>query len=572
MKSIKIYLIVTMGLVGMGLFSCSEGFLDVEPQTSLFDENFYATQADAELALIACYDGWQRTSSDGDVSFYLLSEVMSDQCFGGVGVGDDRNYQAIDRFDLSQAPAYSDLANNLWVSYYRGIFRCNKLLQELPNITWNGADEAAQLANRNRVEGETRVLRAILYFDMVRLFGNIPLLSEPTEANLPQANPDDVYALIAEDLLFGAENIPADAYPKANAAANDGRITPYAAKALLGRVYLYYTGYYGKSDLVGKVNAQQALGHLEDVIESNEYGLVSEYKDLWPASSIVVSIDEEGRRVQEAAGGYQRGNAETVLVKKFNYTQDYNGNVDGNRWLVMLGLRSYSTFPYGRGWGGCTVHPKVAAAFGNGDMRRSASIVDLAGEGLEAGFEKLDDQREYTGYTIKKFTPMSKWEEGEDGSLTLVDEVAGLGSGDFQTSQYQDWVLVRYADVLLMAAELGSANASTYLNMVRKRAYTSEGELGEGYIDAAPNLENILKERELEFAFEGIRYWDVMRLGIDKAAVIIAEENGVEVLSGNNADKVIIKADDFKEKKGLFQIPQTQITLSNYLLKQNAGW
>lgn len=63
-----------------------------------------------------------------------------------------------------------------------------------------------------------------------------------------------------------------------------------------------------------------------------------------------------------------------------------------------------------------------------------------------------------------------------------------------------------------------------------------------------------------------------MRLGIDKAAVIIAEENGVEVLSGNNADKVIIKADDFKEKKGLFQIPQTQITLSNYLLKQNAGW
>lgn len=140
---------------------------------------------------------------------------------------------------------------------------------------------------------------------MVRLFGNIPLLSEPTEANLPQANPDDVYALIAEDLLFGAENIPADAYPKANAAANDGRITPYAAKALLGRVYLYYTGYYGKSDLVGKVNAQQALGHLEDVIESKEYGLVSEYKDLWPASSIVVTIDEEGRRVQEAAGGYQ---------------------------------------------------------------------------------------------------------------------------------------------------------------------------------------------------------------------------------------------------------------------------
>ena len=572
MKSIKLYLIAAMGLAGLGLFSCSESFLDIEPKTSLFDENFYATQADAELALIGCYDGWQRTSSDADVSFYLLSEVMSDQCFGGVGIGDDRNYQAIDRFDLSQAPAYSDLGNDLWKSYYRGIFRCNKLLQELDNISWNGADEAAQLANRNRVEGETRVLRAILYFDMVRLFGNIPLLTEPTEANVPQANPDEVYALIADDLLFGAENIPSDAYPKANAAENDGRITAWAAKALLGRVYLYYTGYFEKSDLVGKVNAQQALGHLEDVINSQEYDLVSEFKDLWPASSIVVTTDEEGNRVAESSGAYKRGNVESVLVKKFNYTQDYNGNMDGNRWMVMLGLRNHSTFPYGRGWGACTVHPKVAAAFGNGDLRRAASLIDLAGEGLEDGFESLTEQREYTGYTIKKYTPMSKWEEGADGTLTLVDEVSGLGEGDFQTSQYQDWVIIRYADVLLMAAELGSANAASYLNKVRQRAYTSEGAVGEGYTEVAPSAANILKERELEFAFEGIRYWDLLRQGIDYAAGVVAEDGGVEVLSGGNDDQVVIKAADFREKKGLFQIPQTQITLSNKVLKQNAGW
>ncbi len=567
MKSIKLYLIAVIGLAVPVLFSCSDRFLDIEAKTSLFDENFYDTQADAELALIGCYDGWQRTCSDGDASFYLLSEVMSDQCFAGVGVGDDRNYQAIDRFDLSQAPAYSDLGNNLWESYYRGIFRCNKLLQELDNISWEGADDISKNSNRKRIEGETRVLRAILYFDMVRLFGNIPLLTEPSDENIPQANPDEVYKLIAEDLIFGAENIPADAYPKANAAENDGRITSYAAGALLARVYLYYTGYYGKDDLLGKVSKQQALDYLEDVIGSGEFGLVDEFKDLWPASSVVVKVDGDGNRVQESAGAYKRGHKESVLVKKFNYTQDYNGNMDGNRWLVMMGLRQYSTFPYGRGWGACTVHPKVPNLFGNGDQRRLASIIDLAGEQIEADFEKLDDQREYTGYTVKKYTPMSKWEDG-----SLVDEVSGLGEGDFQISQYQDWVIIRYADVLLMAAELGSSNAGEYLNMVRKRAYTVNGEIDAAYSEVASTQSNIIKERELEFAFEGIRYWDLMRQGVDYAAEIIAEENGVEVLSGNSEDKVIIKGINFKEKHGLFQIPQTQITRSNYVLKQNPGW
>ncbi|WP_010663919.1 RagB/SusD family nutrient uptake outer membrane protein [Marinilabilia salmonicolor] len=571
MKSFKIYLIAALGVVGLGLSSCSDSFLDVEPETSLFDENFYSTQADAELALIGCYDGWQRTSSDADVSFYLLSEVMSDQCFGATGVGDDRNYQAIDRFDLSEAPSYSDLGNNLWESYYRGIFRCNKLLQELDNVAWNGDTEETQLSNRVRVEGETRVLRAILYFDMIRLFGNIPLLTEPSEENLPQVHPDEVYKLIAEDLMFGAENIPADAYPKSNANENDGRISQYAAKALLARVYLYYTGYYEKSDLVGMVSAQEALSGLEDIIASEEYGLVGEFRNLWPAASMTLEEDGDNKIMKSSYAG--RGNQEVVLAKKFNYTQDYNGNMDGNRWLVMLGMRNFSSFPYGRGWGACTVHPEFPQAFGDGDTRRAASMIDLVGEGIEGDFETLDDQREYTGFSVKKYTPMSKWEKDEaSGEWTLVDEVAGLGEGDFQISQYQDWVIVRYADVLLMAAELGSANATEYLNRVRRRAYTVDGEVGAGFNEVSATPENILEERALEFAFEGIRYWDLLRQGIDKAASQIAEENGVDVLTGGSEDQVVIQASNFVEKKGLFQIPQTQITLSNYLLEQNAGW
>lgn len=572
MKSLKTYLLATAALLGLSIGSCSEDFLDVKPKTSLFDTNFYSTQLDAEMALIGCYDGWQRTNSDVDASFYLLTEIMSDECFAALGVGDDRNYQAIDRFDKNEAPAYSDLGNNLWIRYYGGIFRCNKLLQELDRIIWNGATASEQEANRKRVEGEARVLRAILYFDLVRLFGNIPLLTVPTQENLPQANPDDVYALIADDLLFAAENIPADAYPKSKASENDGRITKWAAKALLGRVYLYYTGYYGKPDLVGKVTGQQALQHLEDVIASEEYGLLDNFRDLWPASSIKVKIDSEGRRVADGASNYQRGHKESVLVLKFNYTQDYNGNLDGNRWLVMMGLRSYSVFPYGRGWGSCTVHPAIVNAYGDGDSRRSASIIDLKAESIEDGFDKLDDQREYTGYSVKKYTPMSKWEVKSDGSMDLVDEVFGLGGGDFQISQYQDWVVIRYADVLLMAAELGSSNATQYLNDVRRRAYTTDGVLDPNFTELTATKENILKERQLELAFEGVRYWDLLRQGVDYAASAIAEEDGVEVLSGQKDDKVVIKAANIIAKKGLFQIPNTQITLSNNVLKQNPGW
>ena len=99
----------------------------------------------------------------------------------------------------------------------------------------------------------------------------------------PQATADEVYAVILSDLQYAIENIPADAYPKANASTNDGHITKYAAEALLGRVYLYYTGYYGK-ELEG-TSKSEVLAGLEDVISDPEFGLVSEFKNLWPAAS-----------------------------------------------------------------------------------------------------------------------------------------------------------------------------------------------------------------------------------------------------------------------------------------------
>ncbi len=544
MKSIKIYFAILTGAIGLGLSSCSD-FLVVESKTQLFDQNFYKTIDDAEMALVGCYDGWQLTSSG--MPFYLASEVMSDNCFGATGNGDGRGYQAIDRFDIAESPADANMFVDTWKNYYAGIFRCNTLLLKMDQVNWNG-DEAT----RNRIEGETRMLRALMYFDMVRMWENIPLLLEPTIANVPQANPDDVYKAIIEDLSFAAANIPANAYPKANAAKNDGRITCYAAKALLARVYLYYTGYYGKETVPGDVTKSDVLKGLEDIISSREFDLIAEFKNLWEAAS---STPVEGQHVFEStyAG---RGNVETILAQKFNETSDYNGNTDGNGWLKMMGSRNFNWSPYGQGWGACTVHTKLVDAFEPGDTRKTASIIDVVGEGINTadGFaESAKDTREYTGYAVKKYTPMC-YADGKSATKG--------GDGDFQISQSQDYIIVRYSDVLLMAAELGSPNAQSYFDQIRTRA---------GLESKPVNKANILAERRFEFAFEGIRYWDLLRQGIDVAASALAED-GVPVLSGGAPDKVIIKADNVKKTRGLCQIPETQITLSQGVLKQNPGW
>jgi len=134
---------------------------------------------------------------------------------------------------------------------------------------------------------------------------------------------------------------------------------------------------------------------------------------------------------------------------------------------------------------------------------------------------------------------------------------------DFQQSQDQDYILIRYADVLLMAAELGSPNAVAYFNKVHTRAGLTAV--------ASVSLSDIQTERRFEFAFEGIRYWDLLRTGLDNAANAIAASAQI-VKSGGVADHITYDVTKIKATKGFMQIPNTQITLSNGTLNQNSGW
>ncbi len=528
MKTLKILFV---SIVTLGLASC-EDYLTTEPLTTVTDANYYKTPSDAYTALVGCYDGLQ-TVWAGGVALPLAAEVMSDNCFGGTGASDAYNYQAMDHFDISLAPSYQNLFGDNWSAYYRAVYRVNVLLSKMEQIEWG-----TEANLRSVYEAEARFIRAYLYFDMVRMWGNIPLVTEATTENVPQADPVDVYELIAEDLVFAAENLASQPYTSQDPATY-GRASKWAAESLIGRVYLYYTGYYGQPDLAGVVNQSQALAYLEDVITNGGFGLVQDFANLWPAASVENYAGED--------------NQETVFGIKYTFTSDYNGNTDGNHWMVMFGLREQSFYPYGNGWGGGTVNPKLWNAYADEDSRKLASIISIEGEGFD--FD-VDRQREYTGYYTKKYTPMSDM----DGNSVAVE----MGGTNFMIGQFQDYVSIRYADVLLMAAELGSPNAQSYFDMVRQRAY------GDSFTALSVSQANIMQERHLEFALEGLRYYDLLRQGLDVAASAI--EESVTVSNAGVSETKTISSDKFMETKGLMQIPNSQITLSSGTLKQNAGW
>ncbi len=524
--------IVTFSICSvLALSSCSDDFIDNSPYTLQVEENFYRTPEDGFKGLVAVYDVLQREGYGG---FHLTTEIASDNCYGGFGTSDNNVSLEWDRFQFG-----SDVEMNdpVWETCYIGIYRSNILLQNLDNIEW-GDDTTL----RTRYEAEARFLRAYFHFELARMFGEIVPLDHtigPDEFESPRQPAEVTYALIASDLQFAANNLNDDNYSQPGN-INYGRVTKWAASSLLAKAFLFYTNYYGTADLAGVVTKAQATSYINDVVNNSGHNLVDSFSSLWLAASASQAIPYAGE-----------GNTEMVFAIRYNGSGNGDWNLhEGNRFQVNIAPRGGNIGPYAQGWGGATVTPALYNAYQLGDTRRDATIIDFAGESL--GFDaEAAGQRQYTGYAWKKFCPITN-EAGES--------VVSANGGDFQIDNYEDYPVIRFSDVLLMAAELNmdsnSGFAQDCLDRVRARAF------GDDTHSVPVNADNILNERRLELALEGHRYFDLISKGMTVTAAAI---NATDM---NGEFEVQFRP----ETLGWFALPQSQVLLSNGAIQQNTGW
>ncbi|WP_430816532.1 RagB/SusD family nutrient uptake outer membrane protein [Carboxylicivirga sp. RSCT41] len=505
----KYILHITMALLILGATACDD-YLEVDNHTATTEDNFYQTEEDAYAALYAAYNA---TTDDkgGTNEFEFFLNMCSDDMFTGGGSSSDGT--DIRRFEKHKMLATDWQHDQFWWRGYVGIYRTNVAMQKIPDITFEDETEKA------RIMAELKFIRAYIYSNLVRMYENIPLITEPitlADADVGQAHPDEVYEQIASDYLAAIEDLPE------TVEGEEGRVTKYAAQAMLARVYLFYTGFYSQTEMPG-VTLNTISSLLDNIIEDKHYGLVDNFADLWLVS----------------------GSDEAYYSKEHVYQipYSYNGKGASRGDVQFYGLRDLSnTSTYAAGWGFGTIHPDVYSIFEPADVRRNATILDA---NSEVGENEYSNSYQHTGYYFKKYTPLSRF----------VDDPAFSGHPDGRT-------VVRYADVLLMAAELSlkggtfTRSAQSYYEEVRARA---------GFSTHPPvSADRIFEERRKEFFGEGLRYWDLLRRGIDVADAAIS--NNYEAPFDVTFDKAT---------RGVWPIADVQIQLSSSSskpLKQNAGY
>jgi starch-binding outer membrane protein, SusD/RagB family len=539
MKRILIFLIIVLAGIG-----CSDDFLEKVPTTSSVVENFYNTPTDGKQALTSVYNMLLR---DDWWSLHIFAEIKSDLFAGGAGTGDGGGFQLLDRG--LQWPE-SNAFQIHWTTYWGAIYRANTYLEAESQIDWTGNEKL-----RLQYQAEARFLRAYFHFYLARMFGEIPALDRViTPDEIPaRSSAEELYALMIEDLKFASEHALSAKYGEMNS-ENWGRVTKWAANAMLARVFLYYSGYYNQAEVAG-VNNSVALSYIEEVINNSGHDLVPEFASLWR----VPSVSELGS-IDHYAG---EENREVVWSVRFISAGSGSG---GNNFVRMIGPRSTNIDPYGQGWGAMTVLPKFWTDFNNNDKRKTATILSWDDEGLVYDWEK-QQQAQYTGYTLKKYEILSI-----NGSPEPKP--------DWQTNADEDYIVLRFSDILLMGAELrslvngeGDATAIAYLNRVRERAF---GNSSSNYANASIN--NILEERKFELAGEESRYWDILRSCKGDFSKLVDLLSYVDDTDGgdysNTADVVSLDVDgrNFEKTKGLFQLPQNELDLMRGVFEQNPGY
>lgn len=467
MKKLGKLINIWIGLpILMFMTSCSEEYLEVKPLGTALEDNYYQNEAEAYSGLVAVYDVIGKQSRGFENMIALLNSGSDDHFTGGGSSSDGVQLQAFSNYTISE----SNIATSYWNDFYQGIFRANTLLSKLPDVDMPDATKA-------RFTAEAKALRAIYYFELVRLFKNIPLITSPLSTDqfysVTQADPNDVYTQIETDLIDAIPNLPITL----DIENEGGRITRGAAKALLGKVYLYQS----KNTLAAAEFAE--VNGTPGTTSPFGYKLLDNFSDLWEISNIynTESIIEVAHTDQSNADWWFWG----------------AGNDEGNSLAQMIGPRGFvnssgaPSTDYAGGWGFNVITQGLYDAL-NGDPRFDETIVDIQAL-ADAGQVEYEPSYQNTGYFLKKFMPMASDRSTSGGATEL----------NFKQHTY----MMRLADTYLMEAEaLGGtgARAQALLDAVRARV---------GLPSVPVSMEAIMLERRLELAGEGHRWYDLVRTG-----------------------------------------------------------
>ena len=494
MKNLKIiYTLFTVFI----MLSCSDDFVNVDAPGEN-SETFFNSEDDYQRALTAAYDYLQATSK-----FVQFAEIASDNTLcGGESATDSPYIQEIDDMIHSSVGQSGGGLRTMWQWMYEAVNRCNYIME---------FQDKTDFANKASVLAQTRFLRAYYNFILVKWWGDVPMQVDKRvqfgdQFSMDKTPAAEVYAVIEQDLIFAAANLP---YVQ----SQTGRVTKGAAQALLGKVYLYQDKF------------AESATVLEDLINNGPHRLLTtaEYPDLFER--------------------YNENNIESVFEIQYS---DVDGGgfgcfqcLEGNYASYFNGPRGFvdSTGFFDAGYSFNVPVQEVVDAFEDGDIRLEYSILDIeqwiadnpgSSYDASAGYEQ-------TGYFNRKIMARQGDLNNPDAALTNPD----------------NYRAIRYADVLLMAAEalnrgsISDTRAQDYLNEVRNRATLAD------VTTTGVNLTNdIYKERRVELVGEGHRFFDLVRTG--RAA---GEIDGFQA-----------------GKHELFPIPAEEILLSGGRWDNNPGY
>lgn len=501
MKKFSLF-IITVGAVLISMSACKKDWLNPDPEDQLTEsDSIYNDNTNATKFVNACYTNlltWAETS----FAWVGVSSITSDDADKGSSSGDNGSDK--DQMDAITYTATSGSVSDAWKGNYQGVSNCNQALENIPLFKTLDNNTATQL------KAEARFLRAFYYFNLVRLFGNVPLVDQVVQADdvasqekaNTQVSADKIYAFIEEDLNYAISILPT----VDNQAAKDiGRANKGAATALLAKVSLYEKKYQQAYDLTNQI-LTGAVG---------SYALVSDYSKIW--REVGENSSESLFEIQGKSGSPKSG------VQQYSVIQAIRGG-------TFAGVTTAYT-----GWGFNTPSEDLDNSYEAGDLRKKATIIHV-GDTLFDGVilkSAVNARYNYKAY-------VSQTQETYSGDADLTNKNVRI---------------LRMGDIYLINAEaaneLGNTStAITDLNKIRNRAG-----LGNTTASAQGDLRTaIWNERRWELAMEHDRFFDLIRQG---RAGTVLRALGKNFVDGKNE---------------IFPIPQGEISASGGSLKQNPGY